>query len=397
MKQYLFLLGRQPELSLAELESIFSAYQVKPITRQWVMVSYDSNIGDLLPRIGGTIKVVSLYKKNGTETDLESLVKNLADRIYDRKITFGVSYYGESLREKQVLAKALQLKKILKASHGSVRMVPCNGTTLSSAQIIHNKLTKEAYGFEAVVVRARNQTLIGHTIFEQDIEEYTKRDRERPFRDAKVGMLPPKLAQIIINLAATNHIASEKLVLLDPFCGTGVILQEAYLMGYSVYGTDLSERMVEYSTKNMSWTRQEFTPVKNGEQEVIIEVGDATSHHWNPIPGVVAGETYLGQPLSKLPEQEILDRIMKFCNTLHLQALQNLHAQLPKNATLCLAVPAWKKTNSEGFYHLKVLDHLEKIGYTRKKFVHASNERLIYHREDQVVGREIVVLQKKEG
>ena len=79
----------------------------------------------------------------------------------------------------------------------------------------------------------------------QDIESYTKRDRERPKRDAKVGMLPPKLAQIIINLAA-GQLPEEKLqnicdiplgepiprrllgqTVLDPFCGTGVILQEA--------------------------------------------------------------------------------------------------------------------------------------------------------------------------
>lgn len=397
MKEYLFLLGRQPELSIAELESIFSATHIKPITTQWVMVSYDADIMSVLPRIGGTIKVVSIYKKNGNETDLNTLIQKRAEFVFDRKLTFGISYYDQKTKDKQVLAKALQLKKRLKETHHSVRIVPSKNARLSSAQIIHNKLTNPKYGFEAVLIHLRNQTVIGHTIYEQDIEEYTKKDRLRPHRDAKVGMLPPKLAQIIINLAAGDQTPSGDLMILDPFCGTGVILQEAYLMGFSVYGSDLSERMVEYSSNNMLWAQQEFIVTPNTTQQVITEIGNATIHHWNPIPHIVAGETYLGQPLSKLPEQSVLDPIMKFCNTLHLETLQNLHTQLPKNSTLCLAVPAWKKTNQHGFYHLKMLDHLEKIGYTRKKFVHVSNERLIYHREDQVVGREIVVLQKKEG
>lgn len=61
------------------------------------------------------------------------------------------------------------------------------------------------------------------TSFVQDIESYTARDQARPMRDARVGMLPPKLAQIIINLALSNNDITE---VLDPFCGTGVVLQE---------------------------------------------------------------------------------------------------------------------------------------------------------------------------
>lgn len=60
---------------------------------------------------------------------------------------------------------------------------------------------------------------------------------------------------------------------------------------------------------------------------------------------------------------------------------------------ICLAVPAWK--TRKGFIHLPLLDSLEKLGYTRVSFVHADNNKLIYHREGQVVGRELVVLIRK--
>ena len=75
----------------------------------------------------------------------------------------------------------------------------------------------------------------------QNISAYAMRDQKRPKRDAFVGMLPPKLAQIMINLALGDQEPKDKL-LLDPFCGTGVLLQEALLMGLKVYGTDLSQK-----------------------------------------------------------------------------------------------------------------------------------------------------------
>jgi 2-polyprenyl-3-methyl-5-hydroxy-6-metoxy-1,4-benzoquinol methylase len=101
-------------------------------------------------------------------------------------------------------------------------------------------------------------------MFVQDIEAYGARDQARPARDARVGMLPPKLAQTIINLAAgrpetrmDKHWDSAdglgRFMVLDPFCGTGVILQEALLMGYSVYGSDIEPRMAEYTKKNLQW------------------------------------------------------------------------------------------------------------------------------------------------
>jgi hypothetical protein len=39
-----------------------------------------------------------------------------------------------------------------------------------------------------------------------------------------------------------------------------------------------------------------------------------------------------------------------------------------------------------------VLDDLAKIGYNRIDFTCASLEELLYHREDQIVGRELLVL-----
>jgi hypothetical protein len=45
---------------------------------------------------------------------------------------------------------------------------------------------------------------------------------------------------------------------------------------------------------------------------------------------------------------------------------------------------------------LKIVDDLEKMGYNRVSFKHVGNDSLIYHRSDQVVARELLVLTVKE-
>ena len=80
----------------------------------------------------------------------------------------------------------------------------------------------------------------------QPFEQFSARDFGRPGRDDLSGMLPPKLAIIMINLAQTPLNS----ILLDPFCGSGTILSEAVLLGYTnLIGTDISEKAIADSKK----------------------------------------------------------------------------------------------------------------------------------------------------
>lgn len=72
---------------------------------------------------------------------------------------------------------------------------------------------------------------------------------------------------------------------------------------------------------------------------------------------------------------------------------KNLAHQVARGSRHCIAVPAWK--TPQGFCHLPVIDDLEKLGYNRIDFKHASDEDLIYHRTDQIVARELLVLTRK--
>lgn len=381
----LLILGRQPEIGIAELESLFGNDAITVIGRGGVLLGKDPAEVPF-ERLGGSIKLAEVITTlpssqwRDIEPRLEDLLNNVLSGLPDGKIKLGLSTFGIKVSSRELGAAGLSLKKQVKSTGRSVRVVPNKSPALNSAQVLHNQLTGET-GIELVIARHGQKAVIARTRAEQDIEAYARRDQNRPARDAKVGMLPPKLAQIIINLV--NPGPGE--TILDPFCGTGVLLQEALLMGYYAYGTDVEPRMIEYTQKNLKWL---IGPAKQR-----LEVGDATSHSWSQPLDAVAGETYLGKPLTSLPPRDVLDKIMAECDAIHEKFLVNIGSQITPSTRLCLAVPAWR--TKTGFLHLKTLAKIEQLGYTRKKFVHVRDEDLIYHRPDQTVARELVVLEKK--
>lgn len=397
--QSLFILGRQPALGLAELESIYGADALKPVGPNATLAAIDPSQVEF-SRLGGSIKLCKLLTELPTtewrdieKYLLETVPEHLED-IPEGKFKLGLSTYGLRARPTEMNASGLRLKKLIKARGRSVRIVPNKTIALNSAQVLHNGLTSQT-GWELVCYRVGSKTLLCQTYAEQDIESYAARDQNRPKRDAKVGMLPPKLAQIIVNLAVGDTNPLYGPVVLDPFCGTGVLLQEATLMKFDVYGSDIEPRMIEYTDTNLRWLEKSFDVVRSNGPDAryfSLEVGDATTHTWKPMPNFVAAETYLGKPLSKEPNETLLHTIMGECDRIHRGTLDNLARQLPKGARLCLAVPAWRIKN--GYKHLKTLDYIRELGYTRIEFRFAKASDLIYHRDDQIVARELVVLQK---
>ena len=390
----LCILGRQSTLGLAELESLYGAEHIRPITGAALLDIPAEDID--FKRLGGTIKVARILAVL-PETDWKSISEFMKEQIPAHlanspagKFTLGISVYGLNVQLSDLNKTALGLKKIIKSSGRPVRVVPNKNLELNSAQVLHNKLT-HAGAWELLLVRDEGQTIVAQTMFVQDIEAYASRDQARPARDARVGMLPPKLAQIIINLATGPLEQVRAVRVLDPFCGTGVILQESLLMGYSAYGTDIESRMVEYSKQNIGWLRDN-SPRDLPDFEA--EVGDATDYRWNTDFQAVASELYLGRALSQLPGQSELKEIINDTNTIIKKFLANIAPQLKPGTKLCLAVPAWRISQDQ-FLHLPLIDHLTDMGYNYLDLEHVRSNDLIYYRKDQTVARQLIRLGKQ--
>lgn len=389
----LCILGRQPALGLAELENLYGAEHVKPLGKHALL---DVPAGEInFKRLGGTLRVAQLLSVLPS-ADWPSAYDYLAKKIPghlqhapEGKFTLGVSIYNLSLNVRKLNADLLSLKKIIRQSSGRpVRIVANKNLQLNTAQVLHNNLTKRG-AWELLLVREGQKTYLAQTFFVQDIEAYSARDQARPKRDARVGMLPPKLAQILINLTVGQFESPTRPVrVLDPFCGTGVILQEALLMGYHVIGTDIDSRMVDYAKANIQWLVKKYPQI---EGQVVIEQADATAHQW-PRFSAVASEAYLGRPLASLPPPDKLKGIVNDVNTIIKKFLTNLAFQLKAGQKIALALPAWRTKND--FRHLPLIDHLSDMGYNRIDFVHVKKDDLIYFREEQIVARELLVLKR---
>jgi tRNA (guanine10-N2)-dimethyltransferase len=381
------ILGRQPKLGLAELESLYGPDQIQPLENQAALINTEAvetaRLGSCL-KIARPIAEIPTTNWNKLTQYCAQEIPKLINPIPEGKIKFGLSVYGLPVSTQQLFRSGLELKKIFKAQKRSVRIIPATSLALNSAQVLHNQMTGPL-GLELLFIKNGSKTWLAQNTWVQDVDDYSRRDFGRPKRDAKVGMLPPKLAQIMINLAGTT--TSQRI--LDPFCGTGVVLQEAALLGCSVYGTDIEQRMIEFSHTNLDWLADIYKIKVNSK----LEVADATKTIWEtPIDHVVC-ETYLGQALSGLPSPEKLNLIKTDCNTIISKFLVNLHRQLKTGTRICVAVPAWQ--TSSRMLHLPLLDRLEEMGYNRLRFKHASWDDLVYHREDQIVARELLVLEVK--
>ncbi|HRQ97716.1 MAG TPA: hypothetical protein PK265_00110 [Candidatus Saccharibacteria bacterium] len=410
------ILGRQPALGTAELERIYGQNSVKLLSSQIAQIETDSlDVRDL----GGTLKagvITDTINGHDWRNVSQKIIQNYFDKwsSHSGKITLGISVYGYNLNPREVQKLGITLKQRLKKNGVSLRLIPNADIALSSATSHHNKLGLSDNKVELLIVRSNNnQTIVAMSTGAQNITAYALRDQMRPKRDAFVGMLPPKLAQIMINLAAGQMGSGKRgmgngksklavatpqfpisqppnpIRVLDPFCGTGVILQEAALMGHAVYGTDLAEKMINYSHENLKWLADSHHVSIDSK----LQVGDAMKHKWQPPIDAVATETYLGQPFSAPPSPAKLAEVQKTCDLIIISFLKNIGSQIKPNTPLCIAVPAWRDKNGD-FTHLPLIETIGKLGYKRHEFKNVSQNELLYYRESQVVARELLVLIK---
>lgn len=269
---FTFILGREFRLSLAEIQSLFPHAFFEYANEQFALVSdiSEEEIRDKFAYIGGTIKVIKILDEVRDVPDFMTVATDYLKRA-DRtnKVPFAVAGYGEKLDN---FATGLRIKKFLKSCEDkSFRLVNKEPKNINSAVYKKERLGESET--EVNFVKAGKISYFGVTIAYQDVDVYAARDMDKT-RDMGVGMLPPKLAQMMVNLTYSPHpspllegegIKSAKLpspprrrvgdevkAIYDPFCGLGTILIEAVNMGYGqIFGSDISPEMVQASKKSM--------------------------------------------------------------------------------------------------------------------------------------------------
>jgi hypothetical protein len=147
------ILGRQPELSLAELEQRFGSSNLRPLTD--IAATVETDEFDI-QRLGGVQKAGRVIAEL-EPADWPRLSRDISQRYArqlkgEGKLTLGISVYGRDVPARDVGRTGLALKSALKKQGRSVRLVPNDGPALSNATSHHNKLGLSPNKVELMVV-----------------------------------------------------------------------------------------------------------------------------------------------------------------------------------------------------------------------------------------------------
>ncbi|MGA2130067.1 MAG: DNA methyltransferase [Candidatus Pacearchaeota archaeon] len=356
--EYLFILGRNPELSILELQGFFGNFNYKK-QKNAILAEVPEIKKRIINRFGGVIaigQVIDIKKLNSpntTSNKLNYVVWNFTDndKFFDEireelKIKF---------KEDSFKATEKKVSNFLKLQSGQeVR-------TLSS-----NKLIDEQY----FVFNDK----FGKIIETCNYEELEKQDMEKPVRRESLA-ISPRLSKIMINLSKTKP--GETIV--DPFCGVGVILQEALRDGINVIGIDKDPEAIQGILKNLKWG-------KFSEENYKIINGDSSTVKIKKSNAIVT-EPSLGQVLKYAPNKETAIEMIKEYEKLIIRVLNNMKENI--TGRFVFTGPFIQTTSKSA---------VKRIGCDVNKILSNTRLRLVSgfpiaeFRENQAVGREIFVL-----
>ncbi len=422
MPQYFFVLGSNPTLSIAELSAVFGAAKSQIINENIFLIETEKNINapEIIKNLGGTIKIGAIInqtsQKAGTQELLKLIVKNLPTGAVG-KFKFGLSYYGAGKFNLKPLG--MELKKHLKNSGISSRWVISKEPVLSSVVVEQNKLT--ASGREFVLINANDKILIGQTLAVQPFKQLSFRDYGRPARDDYSGMLPPKLAQIMINLTFLPPdkggqrgvaIPKDDITILDPFCGSGTILTEAMLMGYTnLIGSDISEKAVDDTRQNIDWISSKFKIFSRSGGAMInlkfkifkTDVLQISKHIAPSSADAIITEPYLGPPRGKFDVNTTIGQL----ENLYSQSLKEFSKILKPGGRLVMIWPVFKSPLDKGglgdfslfklnpsLNNFKIISPIPEILKKNPVVKLTDRNTIIYGRDQQKVWREVVTMRK---
>lgn len=422
MPRYFFILGKNPTLSTAEIISVLNKqgvyFEISTLSGEVLAISTEGELQavDLMHILGGTIKIGKVLDDVSFDDDeqkfekifeAENLIKNYLSQTTG-KLHFGISIYDGGADKNYISKIVNQLKNLnitIKENLGEKELkagfVRIKERSLSSVSVWKNKLMSA--GMEMVLILTKDGIVAGKTLAVQEFESFSFRDYGRPMRDKRAGIIPPKLARMMINLAQIPKNA----VLLDPFCGSGTILQEAILLGHrKMFGADISRKAVTDSMANIDWLFNNYKNLNASDYNIDIYQTDVRSISAKFAPesiNAIVTEPFLGPPLFKIPDIRMIQNIISEVSPLYIAAFTSFSKILEKGGKVIFLFPVFEIMGEMHF--VPILDKIEKIGFkqvdllpadVRKNPVMNLTQRntVLYGSREHFVKREIIIWQK---
>lgn len=385
-------LGRERDLALAELLAVYPEFDVVEISGAIAIVSSPAvtNPKEMMARLGGAVKIGTIDKiVPGTAPTIpEDVLLSIIDTYPGRNVGLTILAPGWTAKARDQLL--LKFKRTRRSSGNKNRVIRHREmmlpSTLSGDQLLSPR------GKELIALFAHGQWYLGILGSVQAWRDWQHFDVDRPARHPRRGMLPPKLARILVNLVGRIEEP-----FLDPFAGVGTLVQEAARVGYQhLLASDQDPQAVRAITTNWHWfDEQKLVPnpttLTTFATSLITLKEKLDTLHIRP--RTIVTEAYLGPPT--LPRMSPDQQRSVIHNLTHqyrdwLDELANL---IHRDGVLVLAAPYLPQTK----LYLPLIELAQTAGWHVLPFRHLggqSRATLTYARPDQTVGREIIRLRK---
>ena len=345
---YFAVLGKNPNISMRELELV----QAKEISYpKKGIVIFDTKYPELMPQLWGVIKIGTVVK----EKDLQEILKDV----------------------KIIWIQNEANGKHLKRTVGIRRY--------KLVDIFHTDKEIRAKGKE--IINLENG-LYGIVEQYQNIELYEAIDFGKPWRSMDMGMMPAKLAHMMINIWLTSFIHNsesnmENICIYDPFVGSWTTWLLANYLGYDFIGSDIKTAYVE---QNAIWRKNSkfYTPNK----QFAIFTHDIIQKIMTPIikeGTVIITEWRLWPIVTKKTSEQDIQKYQEQVLQLYKSFFDRI--QEIWSGVAVFTIPYYAGQNN----YLKQ----QVSEYGTKIWLHVKAIPEIYGREWQQVGREILMVDKQ--
>jgi tRNA G10 N-methylase Trm11 len=284
--KYVFIFGKNFELSLAELSCFFNR---KGIERKFIDIIQDMKIAvfdiktkfepeKVINVLGGTIKIARVIIE---EPSIKEMEENLKTAFLWEGKKNKINYAFTSDEETDNLIEDIQNN--LKREKVKAFKIFSGKENPSKAKNIDLELFSFYSEYLKKYVIARVEAVYDTVLAE-------KIDMQKPARRSELA-ISPRLAKILINLSEVK----ENEVLMDPFCGIGAILIESFMQKQKFIGFDIDKYATLGAKKNLEWMKKEF---KINVSKDFYRIKEQNAIFMEEYADAVASEPSLG-PLKK--------------------------------------------------------------------------------------------------
>lgn len=366
--KYLFILGRNIELSLAEIKAFCKKSNIEfkqlGLINNGLLIETKENFPkNIIDKLGGTVSIGEVLAQ-GTG-------KEISNELDKRTIYFGTNnklnyivfnFNGVDIEDISFYLKQKFKKESLKATEkrltGNIKLQ--EGVFVLN--VASRNIDEQYFVFE---------NNFGIIIEKSNYEKIEERDMKKPVRRNELS-ISPRLAKILINLSEVK----ENETLLDPFCGIGVILEEALIQGIKVVGIDKDRGAIENAKKNLKWF--EF----DSENYKLLKE-DSAKIKISKVEGIVT-EPELGELQKGMPTKEKAMEIARNFERMMIGVLKNLKANVQGNIVFTAPL---------------IFTGKERVSCSFKDLALKAGLRIILEpinefRSDSIIGRSVVVMRK---